>query len=151
MKYRDRLRPEVLRTYAQALNARARSIGISGRIDGETLRSVMAQAGGACMWCGRSVVDAEFEIDHVLSLAAGGAHHADNLALTCPDCNRLKGSKHPARFAVETLNRGVAMSAFLQQMLDTYGDGTPPPIQRGLFDAPTEDDDAPDEIPPYSW
>lgn len=37
-----------------------------------------------------------FEIDHIVPLSAGGETTADNLCLSCPTCNRQKGTRQTA-------------------------------------------------------
>ncbi len=43
-----------------------------------------------CHWCGR---DAKTEVDHVVPLNRGGAHHPNNLVASCRICNAAKGDK----------------------------------------------------------
>ena len=57
-------------------------------------RQVYERAGGRCEYCRLSEADAFFshEADHIISEKHGGDTSADNLALSCFDCNRFKGS-----------------------------------------------------------
>ena len=63
--------------------------------------------GGRCAFCKRvecrikSQVDgrAKFHIDHIVPLARGGTHTADNIQVLCYQCNTQKGSKDPIEFA----------------------------------------------------
>lgn len=161
MRYADRLDETALRRYASALNGRARMAAVPGEIDADQLRGVILDSGGRCNWCGATVLDSPFEIDHVLSVARGGPNRPDNLALACPDCNRQKSYKHPARFAAEVLARGAARTAFLDRVIAQYG-GDDPGAQLGLFDVPAPppaplagldapSDDEDDAPPPYVW
>lgn len=43
-----------------------------------------------CRYCGRSAPDVVLEVDHVESLALGGADVIENLVTACFDCNRGK-------------------------------------------------------------
>lgn len=159
MRYRDHHDDAALRKYASALNLRAQAANVRGTLRLADLRGVILESGGRCRWCGASVLGAEFEIDHVLSLSRGGRNTPDNLALACPDCNRQKADKHPARFAAEILARGLSRTPFIAQVIAQYGDADPG-AQLGLFDAPEppaalvtgldggEDED---ETPPYVW
>lgn len=159
MRYRDHHDDAALRRYASALNLRAQAANVRGTLRLADLRGVILESGGRCSWCGASVLGAEFEIDHVLSVSRGGTNTPDNLALTCPDCNRQKSDKHPARYAAEILARGLARTPFIAQVLAEYGDADPG-AQLGLFDTP-EPPSAPligldgaedeDETPPYVW
>lgn len=135
MRYRDHHDDKLLRTYVSALNRRAQAANITGSLSIPHLRGVILDSGGRCNWCGASVLGVEFEIDHILSVSRGGANTPDNLALACPDCNRQKSDKHPARYAAEVLARGVKTSAFLEHVMAQYG-GENPGAQLGLFDTP---------------
>jgi hypothetical protein len=55
---------------------------------------VRSRAGGVCEYCliSEQFTLAEHEIDHVISIKHGGQTVAENLALCCAVCNRLKGS-----------------------------------------------------------
>lgn len=161
MRYQDYLDDAALKAYASALNTRARAARSGGRVTAPALRGIILDSAGRCGWCGVSVLETPFEIDHILSIARGGANTADNLALTCPDCNRRKSDKHPARFAAEILAQGSPRSDFLRAVIARYGDpdpGTqlslfdaPPPTSRrpfGLDDAAADDDE---DSEPYIW
>ncbi len=161
MRYRDHHDDAALRKYASALNLRAQAANVRGTLRLADLRGVILESGGRCRWCGASVLGAEFEIDHVLSLSRGGRNTPDNLALTCPDCNRQKSDKHPARYAAEILARGLSRTTFLSRVIEQYGDADPG-AQMGMFDAPPppsapvvglDDDEKQDETPPppYVW
>lgn len=156
MRYQDRLDPDHLRRYASALNARARSQQMTDAIDAATLQDVILASGGRCGWCGTSVIDADFEIDHIISLRTGGANRRDNLALACPTCNRRKSDRHPAAFAQEMAARGPEITPLVRHVLDHYG--MPPQKQLDLFGDTSPDDDPAshnsqdtDDPPPYRW
>lgn len=57
-------------------------------------RQVYERAGGRCEYCQLAEADAFFshEADHIISEKHGGDTSAENLALSCFDCNRFKGS-----------------------------------------------------------
>jgi hypothetical protein len=160
MRYRDRLDTQQLRQYASALNSRARALGRDGVVDADTLRGVILSCGGRCEWCGGRLIEAEFELDHVYSLRAGGLNTPDNLVVACMACNRAKGDRHPARFAREKRAQGSS-TALVMRLLDAHQaddagvqlnlfEDAPPPRGLHLLDDPPPDDDAPD-IPPYRW
>lgn len=52
-------------------------------------RSVAARQEWRCALCGR-LFSAHFEVDHVVSLAGGGADAMPNLQALCSDCHREK-------------------------------------------------------------
>lgn len=57
--------------------------------------------GAICFYCGASIRQnerASFHIDHFFPLSKGGKHEFKNLRLSCPKCNREKGSKNPFEF-----------------------------------------------------
>ena len=61
----------------------------------EKLRSlVIKRANNCCEYCGLSDQDAfyTFPIDHIISLKHGGKTIAVNLAYSCMNCNKNKGS-----------------------------------------------------------
>ena len=101
MKYQDHLDSAALEQYASALNARAKQTRVRGRLRPADLRGRILESGGRCEWCGKPLINAAFELDHIISLKQRGSNCAENLAVACPDCNRQKGQKHPARFAAE--------------------------------------------------
>lgn len=56
---------------------------------------VMKRANGRCEYC-RYPQEAAlfaFEMEHIISEKHGGATEAQNLALSCPFCNRAKGTE----------------------------------------------------------
>ena len=63
-------------------------------IPAELRRVVVQRAGGCCEYCRLSREDhiLPFEIDHIVSEKHRGATSADNLCLSCWDCNNAKGS-----------------------------------------------------------
>ena len=132
MRYRDLLDEDELLRYTHALNARARRSGRSGALTSDELRGVILSSGGVCGWCGVSLVDAVFEIDHIIPLADRGAHHPDNLVVACPTCNRQKAQASPLRFALAVAARIGRTTPVIQRILDHYG--ASPSFQQRLFD-----------------
>ena len=120
MKYQDHLDGAALEQYASALNARAKQARASGRLSAANLRGRILESGGRCEWCGKPVVNADFELDHIISLKQRGSNTAENLAVACPDCNRQKGQKHPARFAAEVSLRMRRKTALVERILGHY-------------------------------
>lgn len=50
-----------------------------------------------CHICGRTELqDSEIHLDHVIPLAHGGPHTAENLKVACAPCNWSKGSTPPS-------------------------------------------------------
>lgn len=52
---------------------------------------------GCCVSC-RATLHRKFEMDHIVSLAAGGLNSDANIQLLCRPCNRSKHSKDPIEF-----------------------------------------------------
>lgn len=52
---------------------------------------VFARDGEKCSYCGDET--GPFQLEHILPVARGGSHEADNLAVACRSCNCSKGSK----------------------------------------------------------
>jgi len=120
MKYQDHLYGAALEQYASALNARAKQARVSGRLSAADLRGRILESGGRCEWCGEPLVNAAFELDHIISLKQRGNNSAGNLAVACPDCNRQKGQKHPARFAAEISLRTRRKTPLVERILGHY-------------------------------
>ena len=150
MLYNDFLNSDELEAYAKAINSRSKREQISA----ESLRHRILESAGKCDWCTVSLVQQEFEIDHIIALSSGGSNSSENLALACPDCNRSKASKHPARFAQETFARTGIMTPLLQRVLNYYE--AEARVQKSLFDTAEEkpkfsEKPSTDEPPPYIW
>jgi hypothetical protein len=150
MRYSDFLDPNELEAYAQAINSRSKQASISA----ESLRHRILESAGKCDWCAVSLIEQSFEIDHIIALSSGGSNSPENLALACPDCNRSKAAKHPARFAQETFARTGIMTPLLQRVLAYYE--AEARVQKSLFDTAEEapklnEKPSHDEPPPYIW
>lgn len=67
---------------------------MTGYIPAELRREVIKRAGNCCEYCLLSQDDIffAFEIDHIISEKHDGQTISENLCLSCPDCNRYKGS-----------------------------------------------------------
>ena len=68
----------------------------------------------------RMLVNADFELDHIISLKQRGSNTPENLAVACPECNRQKGQKHPARFAAEISIRARRKTLLVERILQHY-------------------------------
>ena len=64
-----------------------------------TRRDVRELDGDSCAYCRSpaALSVATYEVDHIVPVSAGGRASLDNLAWTCPACNRSKGSRQTAR------------------------------------------------------
>ena len=156
MIYQDFLDQQDLRRYASALNARAKRVKAKGILTPDLLRDRIFESGGCCEWCSVDLVNKEFELDHVESLSHQGLNTAENLVVSCPDCNRRKSGKHPARFASEIYSETGQKTSLLDKILQRYDIILK--TQMSLFDTnPTvsetkiEHDEDSSSIPPYKW
>lgn len=59
-----------------------------------------------CYLCGESPL--EYEFDHVVPLAKGGADHIDNIKLACAECNRQKGTRTPLQLIADSTSKAFA-------------------------------------------
>jgi len=57
-------------------------------------KDVIERAGKCCEYCllNQDDIFLSFEVDHIVSEKHDGETVLDNLCLSCPDCNRYKGS-----------------------------------------------------------
>jgi len=46
-----------------------------------------------CLYCGKTMSDAELTRDHVVPVSRGGLDHWDNVVAACKRCNHFKGSR----------------------------------------------------------
>lgn len=156
MKYQDHLDSAALEQYASALNARAKQARARGLLAAADLRHRILESGGQCEWCGRRLVNAAFELDHIISLKQRGSNTAENLAVACPDCNRQKGQKHPARFAAEISLNSPGKTVLVERILRHYA--MEAVEQASLFAEPSSEPEAfiedrrdHSDAPHYRW
>ena len=74
------------------LNAdhRRRMAKKSGYVTAKEWCEKLKQYDYCCAACG---VDSNIQIDHIIPLSKGGAHHIDNIQPLCGSCNASKGAK----------------------------------------------------------
>src|SRR4051794_32264406 len=70
------------------MNARARDLGIDGRVTFEELLAVFETCGWKCVGCGS---ERDLHADHVIPMKEGGRNAADNLRVLCESCNCARG------------------------------------------------------------
>lgn len=51
------------------------------------------EQGGKCAYCGCDLNESGKHLDHIIPIARGGLHSANNVHWTCPTCNLSKGDK----------------------------------------------------------
>lgn len=121
MKYQDKLDDRDLARYAAWLNARARRLGVAGRLDLTRLRERILESAGRCEWCGVDLVGNSFELDHIISLKRGGGNAPDNVGVACAPCNRRKAWKSPAQFAAEIYSETGLKTQLVAKVLSASG------------------------------
>jgi 5-methylcytosine-specific restriction endonuclease McrA len=87
--------PEKYRLSRRVREARRRALK-RGTADTYKLADVTAQISkqkGRCFYCQRMLAD--FHIDHFIPLSRGGSNSADNIVVSCPPCNVIKGARMP--------------------------------------------------------
>lgn len=64
------------------------------RVSSELRNIVIQRAGNCCEYCRLSQEDVSFSfhIEHIIATKHHGKTEAENLCLSCPTCNRYKGS-----------------------------------------------------------
>lgn len=151
MRYQDSLDLEALKQYVVSMNHRAKSLGVVGLLGVEALQDRIFACAGQCEWCGKRIVNEDFEIDHILSLANGGQNSADNLAVACVACNRSKSAKHPAKFAAEIAARSTHRTDLVQTILEQHE--IPVVGQKNLFEKiePVSRVVYSEKPQPYNW
>lgn len=82
-----------------------------------SIHDIIARDGPRCYICGvktepkaRYASPVKSHLEHVVPLAAGGTHTAENLKCACRRCNMLKGAKHSPQ-SVATLLLGIPIVA----------------------------------------
>jgi len=58
----------------------------------------------ACYYCGRGLLGAMPEIDHVMPISMGGPADPSNEVMSCQSCNRRKSAKHPLVWIAELVD-----------------------------------------------
>jgi len=66
-----------------------------------------------CTYCGCRLTATNRTIDHVIAVAAGGAHEASNLVLSCSDCNSRKSARPIAEWISMLAPKRQAIVALL--------------------------------------
>lgn len=74
---------------------RYRARKLAAHVEDVDPRIVYERDEGICGICGEAVDLAEFEVDHIVPLAAGGEHSYWNVQVAHLGCNRAKGAKVP--------------------------------------------------------
>lgn len=81
---------------AAAMNAKARRLGVRGRVTAEDLARIITEHEGRCCYCGFEVSPRDGTFDHVIPFDQGGINLPENIVWSCRTDNRTKAaSKTP--------------------------------------------------------
>lgn len=70
--------------------SRRRQLESKGKVTAKEWAEKLKEHDYCCINCG---IDENIEMDHIIPLSKGGAHHIDNIQPLCRSCNASKGSK----------------------------------------------------------
>jgi 5-methylcytosine-specific restriction endonuclease McrA len=93
--------PELQRAQGQRQNARrrARLAGVPSTLTAKEWKTILAAAGHACIYCRH---DGDLSMDHLIPIARGGPHTAENVAPACLPCNLSKHAQTEEEFLQTT-------------------------------------------------
>jgi 5-methylcytosine-specific restriction endonuclease McrA len=86
---------------ARRLKQHNRKIRTRGRISKGIVEKLLILQKGKCVACRDLLSRTGYHIDHIISVARGGANEDWNIQLLCPHCNVQKHTKHPVKFMQE--------------------------------------------------
>ena len=84
---------------ANAHAYRGRAVKAEGSFCADDVARIFSQQRGRCAYCRTQFRDNNFQIDHIISLAAGGMNWPRNLQLLCRSCNAKKWKTDPIIYA----------------------------------------------------
>jgi 5-methylcytosine-specific restriction endonuclease McrA len=89
--------PERYRNITRNCNARRR--GSIGSFTEEEEMQLFTWQQGACHYCGNFLYsNMPYHIEHKIPITRGGTNYIENIAISCPDCNRHKHDKTEEEF-----------------------------------------------------
>ena len=89
----------------------AAKMGVPFTLTLEEVRAMVQKALGCpCRFCYEAVTPKTFSLDHIISLAQGGAFDANNLQVICQPCNERKG-----RLSAEEFQKLTTLIAFFSE------------------------------------
>jgi len=83
----------VARLQRRDANHRRRARERGNHVERVRLAEIVVRDEATCYLCGDVIVPGELHFDHVVPIARGGAHAAENLRATHARCNQSKGSR----------------------------------------------------------
>lgn len=88
-KWREANRAKVLE-YARTARYKRRALMAELYVEDVPLDDILLRDVGICGICTQPVMESTVELDHIIPLAAGGAHERTNIQLAHRSCNRQK-------------------------------------------------------------
>ena len=89
--------PERASEVSRAGCARRRARMMGAVVTKADYAAILAEHGMVCHICGKPIPDrAHLDFDHVIPIARGGAHSAENIRPSHGSCNRSKGARVPS-------------------------------------------------------
>jgi hypothetical protein len=85
--------PDLYRAIGRATTARRRARLADAYVEDVDRASVWSRDSGLCHLCGRPAGAADWQLEHIVPLAAGGAHSYRNTAVSHPFCNQSKNDR----------------------------------------------------------
>jgi 5-methylcytosine-specific restriction endonuclease McrA len=92
LKYREANRDKILEQ-ARAARYKRRALMAELYVEDVPLDDVLLRDLGICGICAKPILESTVELDHIIPLAAGGAHERTNIQLAHRSCNRQKFTK----------------------------------------------------------
>jgi len=68
---------------------------------------ILKKTNGVCAYCGVSLNDQAWHIEHVVSKSNGGSDDIDNLLPSCKRCNGAKRHRNPEQFRSRIISRSI--------------------------------------------
>ena len=84
---------EKYRIYAFNRRSLKRAVGFNINKISEFVGGIKNCKTVLCSYCNKRIPSLGCHIDHIIPLSKGGFHCVENLCVSCPTCNRSKGSK----------------------------------------------------------
>jgi 5-methylcytosine-specific restriction endonuclease McrA len=70
-----------------------------GKLSKHIVKELLIAQKCECVYCKVDITE-ERHIDHIFPIAKGGTNTDDNIQLTCPKCNIMKGDMYPWEFSL---------------------------------------------------
>jgi 5-methylcytosine-specific restriction endonuclease McrA len=93
--------PERVKIHSRVANhnRRARLNNVDGTHSPQDEMDLFVWQRGVCHYCGDFLYsNMPYHIEHKIPLSRGGTNYIENIALSCPDCNRHKHNKTESEF-----------------------------------------------------